>query len=962
MLLFVAACSGAGDGPAASTEAEGSAAEEPDASAPENLVEAGTALYRRAEFDSVLALTRPGLTKARARGDSAAVAGLLILDAYVAYQRSDYDRARALGEEALALVLELDQRRGDELERAYNLLGLIAWQESRFTDAVELFTRTGEVAADEGAGRTLAAINVGNVHTDLGNLAEARTAFERGLELSRARRDRRREAIALNNLGMLLIRTGAPLDAIPRLEEASRLFQDQGADNFEANALGQIGTAYTALGEIRSAIAVLDDAIRLSREQGLKQEEASNLEALAEAYRVAGDHRRALRLYADAEEINREIGLVWEVGSDQRSRARIYEALGDVHGAREAAREALVTHRSVGASWEELADLLLLADLSDQLGERDVASDLLDQARNLAGGFQARTARVDLALTEARIAQRRGDEATVLRVLDRATEDLEASNYDVLWVADVMRARAYMALGRLDAAVTAGSRAVDAVEHTRAGLASGFLRSRLVSRRREAYTTLVDAHLQAGDTAAALEVSDAARGRAFLEHLTVSDGETSRRLEETARLERIELLTRIAEWEEAREYLESFVPGERDESALRSLLDRIADARAEYEALRVLAVERDTTGATLLGERRVGASRVRASLRDDEVLLEYLVGAASLTVFVVTSTSVGSFERVIDRTDLHRRIRIARGLISSPPYDRDLAQESLSGLHALLLGPARDVLAEHRRIIVIPDGVLNYLPFAALLDGASGRHLVEDHAIRLVPSASALSALRGRHAGGSRAAVPRREARSGLAEAVAFAPLSRDLPATRDEAEAFRETLAGSGTEMGRSATEARLREALAEEGIVHVATHGVLNVRNPTFSRLELAAGTGAPDDDGRLEVHELFTAIVRSPLVFLSGCETGLGVAGTTTFDVGEDYATLAQAFLYAGAGSVVSTLWRIEDEGAAAMASLFYGELARGSDPVEALARAQRIMITEGQYGVPHHWAAYQLTGGG
>lgn len=708
VLLLVAACSGAGDGPAASTEAEGSAAEAPDASAPENLIEAGTALYRRAEFDSVLALTRPGLTKARARGDSAAIAGLLILDAYVAYQRSDYDRARALGEEALALVLELDQRRGDELERAYNLLGLIAWQESRFTDAVELFTRTGEVAADEGAGRTLAAINVGNVHTDLGNLAEARTAFERGLELSRARRDRRREAIALNNLGMLLIRTGAPLDAIPRLEEASRLFQDQGADNFEANALGQIGTAYTALGEIRSAIAVLDDAIRLSREQGLKQEEASNLEALAEAYRVAGDHRRALRLYADAEEINREIGLVWEVGSDQRSRARIYEALGDVHGAREAAREALVTHRSVGASWEELADLLLLADLSDQLGERDVASDLLDQARNLAGGFQARTARVDLALTEARIAQRRGDEATVLRVLDRATEDLEASNYDVLWVADVMRARAYMALGRLDEAVTAGSRAVDAVEHTRAGLASGFLRSRLVSGRREAYTTLVDAHLQAGDTAAALEVSDAARGRAFLEHLTVSDGETSRRLEEAARLERIELLTRIAEREEAREYLESFVPGERDESALRSLLDRIADARAEYEALRVLAVERDTTGATLLGERRVGASRVRASLRDDEVLLEYLVGDGSLTVFVVTSTSVGSFERVIDRTDLHRRIRIARGLISSPPYDRDLAQESLSGLHALLLGPAQDVLAEHRRIIVIPDGVLNY--------------------------------------------------------------------------------------------------------------------------------------------------------------------------------------------------------------------------------------------------------------
>lgn len=973
VLLLVAACSGAGDGPAGSTDAERSAGDGPDASAPEDLVEAGTALYRRAEFDSLLALTRSGLTEARARGDSATVAGLLILDAYVAYQRSDYDRARGLGEEALALALDRDagddgeEESGtgegyEELERAYNLLGLIAWQESRFSDAVEHFTRTGEVAADEGAGQTLAAINLGNVHTDLGNLTEARTAFERGLELSRARQDPRREAIALNNLGMLLIRTGTPSDAIPRLEEASRLFKAQGADNFEANALGQIGTAYTALGEIRSAIAILDDAIRLSREQGLRQEEASNLEALAEAYRVAGDYRRALRLYADAEEINREIGLVWEVGSDQRSRARIYEALGDVEGAREAVRAALETHRSVGASWEELADLLLLADLSDQLGERDVAPDLLAQARNLAGGFQARTARVDLALTEARIAERRGDPAAVLRVLDRAAEDLEASDYDVLWIADVMRARAYIALGRLEAAVTAGSRAVDGVEHTRAGLASGFLRSRLVSHRREAYTTLVDAHLQAGDTAAALEVSDAARGRAFLEHLTVSDRETSPRLEEAARLERIELLTQIAEWQEAREYLESFAPDERDEPALRSLSDRIADARAEYEALRVLAVERDTTGATLLGERRVSASRVRASLRDDEVLLEYLVGDASLTVFVVTSTGVRSFERPIDRKDLYRRVRIARGLISSPPYDRDVARESLSGLHALLMEPARGVLAERQGIIVVPDGVLNYLPFAALVDRSSGRHLVEDHTIRLLPSASALPALRGRHAAGSRAAAPRRGTRSEFEGAVAFAPLSRDLPATRDEAEAFRETLAGSRVEMGRSASEARLREALADEGIVHVATHGLLNVRNPTFSRLELTPGSGAPSDDGRLEVHELFTVVVRSPLIFLSGCETGLGAAGTTTFDVGEDYATLAQAFLYAGAGSVVSTLWRIEDEGAAVMASLFYGELARGTDPVEALARAQRTMITEGQYRAPHHWAAYQLTGGG
>jgi CHAT domain-containing protein len=140
------------------------------------------------------------------------------------------------------------------------------------------------------------------------------------------------------------------------------------------------------------------------------------------------------------------------------------------------------------------------------------------------------------------------------------------------------------------------------------------------------------------------------------------------------------------------------------------------------------------------------------------------------------------------------------------------------------------------------------------------------------------------------------------------------------------------------------------------------MNVRNPMFSRLEMAGG---PDDgienDGRLEVHELFGLQVHSPLVFLSGCETGLGVAGSTSFAAGEDYATLAQAFLYAGAQNVISTLWRVEDEGAATFAELFYMGLS-DSSPVESLARAQREMIASERYRAPYYWAAYQLAGEG
>jgi CHAT domain-containing protein len=102
-------------------------------------------------------------------------------------------------------------------------------------------------------------------------------------------------------------------------------------------------------------------------------------------------------------------------------------------------------------------------------------------------------------------------------------------------------------------------------------------------------------------------------------------------------------------------------------------------------------------------------------------------------------------------------------------------------------------------------------------------------------------------------------------------------------------------------------------------------------------------------------------APLVFLSGCETALGSAWSSDFVRGEDYATLSQALLYAGAGSAVATLWRINDESAAAFAEHFYRSL-RSLPPAEALAAAQQKMLIDGRYRAPYHWAAYQVAGNG
>jgi CHAT domain-containing protein len=325
-----------------------------------------------------------------------------------------------------------------------------------------------------------------------------------------------------------------------------------------------------------------------------------------------------------------------------------------------------------------------------------------------------------------------------------------------------------------------------------------------------------------------------------------------------------------------------------------------------------------------------------------------------LIVFVVTRDSVRSISTEIDAEELVARVRLARELVGRRDVTAVQSVPVLEALHQRLMQPVLPLLGSGvRRLLVVPHGTLAYLPFGALRDAATSKYLVERYSLIVLPTASALPALR----------APRRpDVQGGTRRSYALAPLDDALPASRVEAQRFRRTVRGSDALIGARATEAVLRFALGQGGMVHVATHGVMNARNPMFSRIELAPGPGSgPVDDGRLEVHEVLGLTIRSPLVFLSGCETGLGAAWSTSFDRGEDYATLAQAFLYAGARNVVATLWRVADESAAEFAARFYDSLPT-LGAAEALAAAQRTMIRDQQYQAPYFWASYQVSGDG
>jgi CHAT domain-containing protein/tetratricopeptide (TPR) repeat protein len=928
-----------------------------------DLVSVGESTYWAGNYDSARTLWLGALRRARDSGDNASEARITTWLGLASWRKGDYKEARQQGESALVMKrrLHLDA----DLFKSYNALGLLAWNEGRLTDAAALFDTamaTARAHGDrEGVGK--ASGNLGLVYGELGEFTRAAQGFAIMRGVGNELRDARIEGNALDNEAMLQIKLGEPSSAIPTLLEARRLYHTINYGNGEQNALGQLGTAYAALGDQRAAFAALDSALALSRTQGLRQEEASNLELIAELYRDDGDIPRALRFYGDAQAIETKLGLSIQGAANLRNTAEIDASLGKLAVAMSLAGEALRMHQTAKARTEEFRDRLFLAELSQAANRPQSVAEHIAAADRLVQQLGWRRARVELALTRARIADRAHQPRATLSALRSTDTDLARSGVGLEWEAYELRARADARIGSLDSAITTGRRAVAAVERIRSSIGSGILRSSYLSNKESPYLDLVDALLRSGRVDEALEVSDQMRGRALREHIISLDTDSAKKASSAvqALAERETILRRIDALVRRFDELDAASAADRDSMAAitaKGVSEKLADAREQYETLVIRGEQLGGGSLSLLGGTRIVASEVRAALGPHEVLIEYLVAPTRVIVFVVTPTGVRVRQTPLGADDLSTRVRVALGFLTKPGSSSSAAKGAMQELYAALFSPAiRSSLPEGtRRLIIVPHSFLSYLPFAALRDATTARYLVEDFDLLRMPSASALPTLRkGRRALTTTA--------SAFGTADVLAPFPRQLPGTLTEARAATRSIRGAQLYLGTQADEPTLRGALGRDGLVHVATHGVMNGRNPMFSRIELSRGTpgGGSANDGRLEVHEVLRLRVRSPLVFLSGCETGAGVAGSTHWSRGEDYATLAQAFLYAGTGDVIATLWQIADDGAADFAGRFYTDL-HTSSPADALARTQREMIHDRRFGAPYYWAPYVISGEG
>jgi CHAT domain-containing protein len=897
---------------------------------PESLRAAGEERYRRDAYDSARTILAVEVSRARGASDTVGEARALMWQGLAEWRLGDYTGARRHGEASLALKrrIGLDA----ELSRSYNALGLLAWNQGRHHDALENFDSAVVIARrhQDAPGLARAISNIPLVQVELGEYDAAREGFLAARKAGRDIEDDRTEGNALANLAMLEIRLGNHAQALPLLAEARRHYAAIGFSTGEANALGQLATAYSGLGDLQRAIGAADSGIAIARADGLQQEVAATLEVLADLHAQAGNWRLALRRLQEADSLDRELGLAVERGNNLRRTSAILLELGQPVPAISRAEEALATHRRIEAWTETVYDRLQMAEALAENENPRAAQAQSDSALREGSHLDNPEAVRDARVTAARLALAAGNPEAALRHLPIRNTSQTSSD----WALFDVRAGALLALGRLNQARDAGERSIAALERERASLGSSAFRSTYLANRVGPFSRMVEIQLARGDTAAAFSVAASLPGRTLAERLgglsaesgtvaTIADGER--------------VLLRAAALEQE---LAGLTSGEQRDN----ITQKLEATRATYEE--DLAHRVPVPGERLLGLGAVNLSEVQNRLGDDEAMIVFLSGPDRLDGFLIRRQSLLQWSRPIGSRELAMRVRLTRELLAVAKPGHEVPQ-ALGELHDLLLGPAASARALDgiSRLLIVPHGPLGALPFAALWDREAGRFLVEDYVLYYLPTVAAL-------------VVPPRTTEVSLSKLEVFAPLPDSLPGTLAEARTIRHLVPSAELRLGRSSSETAVRKALEAGRPVHLASHGSHNAQNPLFSRITVGLGKGLrPEDDGRLETHEILGLTTRSPLVFLSGCETGLGSAGEAPFAVGTDEGSLSQALLFAGAGGVVATLWEVSDAGAAELAQRFYHHLSTGLDPGGSLALAQRELIAARKRLT---WAAYAFSG--
>ena len=868
------------------------------------------------------------------------------------------EEALAAYEKALSIQLTTLGAEDPKVAVTYILEGSAVWSKGDYDRAIAAFEKAVGIllARKEPPKKALAAayVSMGNAYWSKGDYDQTLEYYEKALPLQVAVLGEKHPDVGVSHRNMALVRqqTGDYDAAIESVGKALAVYLPAFGERHTmvAQCYSDASGAYLAKGQPDRALRLAEKAlsIQLSLPERSDRDTAVIYTTLAGAYLAQGSFARAAVFYQKALDTDRA-----EVGERHPDVAEDYLNLGKLHAKRGDLDEALRFYQKAVLANDPRLDRPG-AYLNPPVDTAYSEEFLLDSLKGAASALARRYA-----------------------AHPRRLEDLEKS-------------------------VTVYEHASLLIERMRSGYRAEGSKLALARKTAETYDdairVAVDLHCATGNQRyleTAFRFAEKSRAGILLDAVNEAEarefagipGELLAR-ERQLRIDVASLDRRVTEAQ--------LDPDPADEARRSADRDRLFDLKRNYEAL-LQRFEKDYPRYFALKYRFAAASaeEVRERLLDERTaLVEYFVGRDRLFVFVVTRSGL-SVSTVAKDSSLEAAVEELRGGIA----ERDFARYARSArwLYEQLIAPVeRDVAGKD--LVVVPDGPLSAMPFEALLtravsatsgwgDAGSLPYLIRDRAVSYAYSATMLlTALRREKpppekdyvafapvfleglparggVGDTPPPSPARPTRSGTG-----APGS--LPASRGEVTDVLKLFRGryglldrwlssrSRVYLEREATEATLKHAgLEHYRYVHLATHGIVDRKHPRLSGLLLMRREGSAED-GVLRLGEIYNLPLNADLVVLSACETGLGQLAR-----GEGVIGLTRGFLYAGASSVLVSLWQVADVTTAALMADFYREVLTGKPRTQALREAKlRAIRRDPESAKPYSWSAFVLIGGG
>ncbi len=813
---------------------------------------------------------------------------------------------------------------------------IINYESGQYDQALRLFDRAIETYAIQGEGVelyiarakankaiTLAAMGRFREAVALHEQARATFANHQGQEVSVARQEL--------NIALIYAAQGHFSQALLLFNRSRSIFQHNSMQFQASEVAQQTCHCLLRLNRVEEAYELAGETISYFRQSpGHRHNLAHSLMYQAEAAMLEGDYRDADEKLQEASTILEEIGFSGLASVVRLQQAELYFADGNLEASLREARHVADAFAEQEALPQLARAALLQARIAANLGDTTSAEYLCHQALDIAQGQDLLDLEYRCDYLLGQIAEHHGDLAKAASYYDRAMNgiDIVQSHLVMDERSSFLEDKGGVYKRAVILALKRGNyeRALVYVEKAKSRVLGDYLRNN------------IDIRLRAGDQAGEAILEDLARLReeqAWFSNI-VYEAENEAGLSDTA-------IMRIR----------SMAPGQaRQEMQKR---ERSIEHMLEQLQLRLAG---DLVSRSRPQWTDSIITKLWPKIEHTVLMLEYYLTEQDLYIFEITrdgidvhivKDAVPRLERLLSlwRVNLDLAAR-ASGARDRPQAFAGLQENCLGllqRLYDLLLRPVASALESCEHLTIVPYGMLHYLPFHCLFDGV--QFVVERLDVSYLPSAALMEIC---HQRGQRAEVNRIPLKKSLVMGLSD---GGRLAFAVQEAEAVAQQLGAPGI-LNQDATTTLLQEAGANSPIVHIAAHGLFRLDAPNFSHIKLA--------DRQLSTIEVFNLDLSScTLVTLSACETGRAIVGGVDEVIG-----LGRGFLYAGAASLMPTLWKVDDASSAELMEMYYQALLSDYGKAAALAGAQRAFLVRARTSIisyrvhPYFWAGFHLIG--